>query len=67
MPDDYMRENYPEKLAHIPIALSTARLFHEAEYCPPNLLLLEKPWDFEKLMDTVKHFYFSVNSHFSSL
>jgi CheY-like chemotaxis protein len=62
-----MRENYPEKLSHIPIALSTARLFHEGEYCPPNLILLEKPWDFEKLMDTVKHYYFSVNSQFSSL
>ena len=64
---ELIREHYPEKLANIPIALSTARLFHEGEYCPPNLQLLDKPWDFEKLMETVKHYYFSANSQFSSL
>jgi CheY-like chemotaxis protein len=51
-----LREKYPESFGQIPVALSTAHLVEECDDLPPDVIVLEKPFDLDLLLDTAKKY-----------
>lgn len=49
-----LREKYPQSFGQIPIALSTGHILEECDELPSDVLVLEKPFDLELLLETAK-------------
>ena len=51
-----LRDKYPESFGQIPVALSTAHLLEECDDLPQDVVVLEKPYDLDLLLDTAKKY-----------
>ena len=61
-----LKEKYPDTIAKIPFALSTAQLFDESEDLGEDVILLEKPWNLDLLLSTVKQHLTKLDAPSSS-
>lgn len=60
-----LHTDYPDTLARLPIALSTARLSDETEELPYPVMRLEKPLDLNHFLQLAKAHYWPSEKSFS--